>query len=71
MFANVCQCLQAPWFQELPTLHESLVDMCLRHSATLLPKRYMYVCNVYMYIFRAYVLSCIGILTVMIGLRCV
>ena len=52
MFANVYQCLQAPWFQELPTLHESLVDMCLRHSATLLPKRYMYmyVCNVYMYI---------------------
>ena len=50
MFANVYQCLQAPWFQELPTLHESLVDMCLRHSATLLPKRYVYVCNVYMYI---------------------
>ena len=71
MFANVCQCLQAPWFQELPILHESLVDMCLRHSATLLPKRYMYVCNVYMYIFRAYALSCIGILTVMIGLQCV
>ena len=43
MTDSVLFCLQAPWFQQLGVLHEYIVDVCLRHSASLLPERHVFI----------------------------
>lgn len=57
MSDSVLLCLQAPWFQQLDLLHEYIVDSCLKHSASLLPKRYVLSMAYIQYLFVFHVFS--------------